>query len=115
RRDAGDGVHACIPESPESADAVCAADRMNARLCQPADGCVIRDDQHAPAALPRRRPWRVSNSGGFVEGPSVAIATATKFLSGIFIDLSHRAEPLAVLGYGRALSLLAMILITVWQ
>ncbi|MTH60034.1 MFS transporter [Paracoccus litorisediminis] len=37
---------------------------------------------------------------GFIEGLSVAIATATKFLSGILSDLSGRAKPLAVLGYG---------------
>ena len=37
---------------------------------------------------------------GFIEGLSVAIATATKFLSGLFIDASGRAKPLAVLGYG---------------
>lgn len=37
---------------------------------------------------------------GFIEGLSVAIATATKFLSGIVSDISGRAKPLAVLGYG---------------
>ncbi|MTH77031.1 MFS transporter [Paracoccus aestuariivivens] len=37
---------------------------------------------------------------GFIEGLSVAIATAAKFLSGVFTDLSRRAKPLAVLGYG---------------
>lgn len=37
---------------------------------------------------------------GFIEGLSVAIATATKFLSGILSDISGRAKPLAVLGYG---------------
>lgn len=37
---------------------------------------------------------------GFIEGLSVAIATATKFLSGVFADWSRRAKPLAVLGYG---------------
>lgn len=37
---------------------------------------------------------------GVIEGLSVAIATATKYLSGLFADLSKRAKPLAVLGYG---------------
>lgn len=37
---------------------------------------------------------------GVIEGLSVAIATATKFLSGVLADLSQRAKPLAVLGYG---------------
>ncbi len=37
---------------------------------------------------------------GFIEGLSVAIATVTKFLSGVLADLSRRAKPLAVLGYG---------------
>lgn len=37
---------------------------------------------------------------GFIEGLSVAIATATKFLSGLLSDLSRKAKPLAVLGYG---------------
>jgi len=37
---------------------------------------------------------------GFVEGLSVAIATATKFLAGVLSDISGRAKPLAVLGYG---------------
>ncbi|MCB5411961.1 MFS transporter [Pseudogemmobacter faecipullorum] len=37
---------------------------------------------------------------GFIEGLSVAIATATKFFSGVLADLSRRAKPLAVLGYG---------------
>jgi MFS family permease len=37
---------------------------------------------------------------GFIEGLSVAIATATRFLSGVFADWSRRAKPLAVLGYG---------------
>lgn len=37
---------------------------------------------------------------GVIEGMSVAIATATKFLSGVLADISHRAKPLAVLGYG---------------
>lgn len=37
---------------------------------------------------------------GFIEGLSVAIATATKFLSGLLSDLQGRAKPLAVLGYG---------------
>jgi MFS family permease len=37
---------------------------------------------------------------GFIEGLSVAIATATKFLSGLFVDWSRRAKPLAVIGYG---------------
>lgn len=39
---------------------------------------------------------------GFIEGLSVAIASATKLLSGLFADLSRRAKPLAVLGYGLA-------------
>ena len=37
---------------------------------------------------------------GFIEGLSVAIATVTKFLSGVLSDFSRRAKPLAVLGYG---------------
>ncbi|MCR0981143.1 MFS transporter [Roseomonas populi] len=37
---------------------------------------------------------------GFIEGLSVAIATATRFLSGLFVDWSRRSKPLAVLGYG---------------
>lgn len=37
---------------------------------------------------------------GFIEGLSVAVATATKFLSGVLSDISRRAKPLAVLGYG---------------
>lgn len=37
---------------------------------------------------------------GMIEGLSVAIATVTKFLSGVLSDLSRRAKPLAVLGYG---------------
>lgn len=37
---------------------------------------------------------------GFIEGLSVAVATATKFLSGLFTDWSRRSKPLAVLGYG---------------
>ncbi|MDQ1902650.1 MFS transporter [Paracoccus sp. WLY502] len=37
---------------------------------------------------------------GFIEGLSVAIATVTKFLSGVLSDISRRAKPLAVLGYG---------------
>lgn len=37
---------------------------------------------------------------GFIEGLSVAVATVTKFLSGVMADLSRRAKPLAVLGYG---------------
>lgn len=37
---------------------------------------------------------------GFIEGLSVAIATASKFLSGVLSDISRRAKPLAVLGYG---------------
>lgn len=37
---------------------------------------------------------------GFIEGLSVAIATAAKFLSGVLSDFSRRAKPLAVLGYG---------------
>ena len=39
---------------------------------------------------------------GFIEGLSVAIATATKFLSGVFADWSSRSKPLAILGYGLA-------------
>lgn len=37
---------------------------------------------------------------GVIEGLSVAIATAAKFLSGVLADISGRAKPLAVLGYG---------------
>lgn len=37
---------------------------------------------------------------GFIEGLSVAIATITKFLSGVLSDIAGRAKPLAVLGYG---------------
>ncbi|MFC3123801.1 MFS transporter [Pseudoroseomonas globiformis] len=37
---------------------------------------------------------------GFIEGLSVAVATATKFLSGLVADWSRRSKPLAVLGYG---------------
>ncbi|SFA62017.1 Predicted arabinose efflux permease, MFS family [Paracoccus halophilus] len=37
---------------------------------------------------------------GFIEGLSVAVATATKFLSGVLSDIGGRAKPLAVLGYG---------------
>nr|WP_255356684.1 MFS transporter [Thioclava sp. SK-1] len=37
---------------------------------------------------------------GLLEGLSVAIATVTKFLSGLWVDRSRRAKPLAVLGYG---------------
>jgi MFS family permease len=37
---------------------------------------------------------------GFIEGLSVAVATATKFLSGLCADWSRRSKPLAVLGYG---------------
>ena len=37
---------------------------------------------------------------GFIDGLSVAVATVTKFLSGVLADLSQRAKPLAVLGYG---------------
>lgn len=37
---------------------------------------------------------------GVIEGLSVAIATASKFLSGVLSDFSKRAKPLAVLGYG---------------
>ncbi|MFV0476031.1 MAG: MFS transporter, partial [Pikeienuella sp.] len=37
---------------------------------------------------------------GFIEGLSVAIATAVKFFSGVFADWSRRAKPLAVIGYG---------------
>ncbi|WP_460275265.1 MFS transporter [Celeribacter sp. ULVN23_4] len=37
---------------------------------------------------------------GFIEGLSVAVATMTKFLSGVLADISKRAKPLAVLGYG---------------
>lgn len=39
---------------------------------------------------------------GVIEGISVAVATASKFLSGLFADWSRRAKPLAVLGYGLA-------------
>ncbi|MEQ8832352.1 MAG: MFS transporter [Alphaproteobacteria bacterium] len=39
---------------------------------------------------------------GFIEGLSVAVATVTKFLSGLFTDWSRRAKPLAILGYGLA-------------
>lgn len=39
---------------------------------------------------------------GFIEGLSAAIATATRFLSGVFADWTGRAKPLAVLGYGLA-------------
>lgn len=39
---------------------------------------------------------------GFIEGISVAIATASKFLSGVLADFSRRAKPIAVLGYGLA-------------
>lgn len=37
---------------------------------------------------------------GLIEGLSVAVATLTKFLSGLLSDLSGRAKALAVLGYG---------------
>lgn len=37
---------------------------------------------------------------GLIEGLSVAVATLTKFLSGVLADVSQRAKPLAVLGYG---------------
>lgn len=37
---------------------------------------------------------------GFIEGLSVAIATLTKFLSGVLADWSQRNKPLLVLGYG---------------
>lgn len=37
---------------------------------------------------------------GFIEGMSFAVATATKFLSGVFSDIGGRAKPYAVLGYG---------------
>ncbi|CUH52611.1 MFS transporter [Shimia marina] len=37
---------------------------------------------------------------GFIEGLSVAVATGAKFLSGVLADVSRRAKPLAVLGYG---------------
>jgi len=37
---------------------------------------------------------------GVIEGLSVAIATLVKFCSGVLADLSRRAKPLAVLGYG---------------
>ncbi|WCE66232.1 hypothetical protein PL335_12680 [Sulfitobacter faviae] len=37
---------------------------------------------------------------GFIEGLSVAVATLSKFLSGVLADVSRRAKPLAVLGYG---------------
>ncbi len=36
---------------------------------------------------------------GFIEGFSVAVATVSKFLSGVLADISKRAKPLAVLGY----------------
>lgn len=50
---------------------------------------------------------------GFIEGVSVAIATAAKFLSGILADWSGRSKPLAVLGYGlSALSRLVFPLAT---
>ena len=39
---------------------------------------------------------------GFIEGLSVAVATATRFLSGVVADWSRRAKPLAVVGYGLA-------------
>jgi MFS family permease len=39
---------------------------------------------------------------GFIEGLSVAIATASKFLSGVLADWSRRSKPIAVLGYGLA-------------
>lgn len=39
---------------------------------------------------------------GLIEGLSVAIATATKFLSGVLADWSRRSKPLAVAGYGLA-------------
>lgn len=39
---------------------------------------------------------------GFIEGLSVAIATATKFFSGLLSDWSRRAKLLALLGYGLA-------------
>ncbi|SMO64210.1 MFS transporter [Paracoccus laeviglucosivorans] len=37
---------------------------------------------------------------GLIEGLSVAIATATRFLSGVLADWTGRSKPLAVLGYG---------------
>lgn len=37
---------------------------------------------------------------GFIEGLSVAVATATKFFSGVIGDWTRRNKPLAVLGYG---------------
>ena len=37
---------------------------------------------------------------GLIEGFSVAVATATKFISGALADRSRRNKPLAVLGYG---------------
>ncbi|EJM98916.1 MFS transporter [Phyllobacterium sp. YR531] len=37
---------------------------------------------------------------GFIEGLSVAIATATKLVSGVVSDWTGRRKPLAVLGYG---------------
>lgn len=37
---------------------------------------------------------------GFIEGLSVAVATATKFFSGVIGDWTQRNKPLAVLGYG---------------
>jgi MFS family permease len=39
---------------------------------------------------------------GFIEGLSVAIATATRFFSGVLADWTQRSKPLAVLGYGLA-------------
>ncbi|WP_321828635.1 MFS transporter [Thalassovita sp.] len=39
---------------------------------------------------------------GMIEGAAVAVATLTKFLSGLLADLSQRAKLLAVLGYGLA-------------
>ncbi|MEO1109927.1 MAG: MFS transporter [Pseudomonadota bacterium] len=37
---------------------------------------------------------------GFIEGMSVAVATATKFLAGVLSDVGKKAKPLLVLGYG---------------
>ncbi|MFG6518916.1 MFS transporter [Sulfitobacter sp. 1A13496] len=37
---------------------------------------------------------------GFIAGLSGAAATLSKFLSGVLADVSRRAKPLAVLGYG---------------
>lgn len=37
---------------------------------------------------------------GLIEGGAVAVATVMKFASGLIADLTQRAKPLAVLGYG---------------